>query len=86
MSAPAPEFSRLVRLNEIGDGSRERHVEANEAERIALARRFGLLSLGRLEATLHILPEANSWLMTGTLSADLEQPCVATGEPVSARI
>ena len=86
MSAPAPEFSRLIRLNEIGDGSRERQIEANEAERKALARRFGLLSLGRLEARLRIVPEAKSWLLSGALSADLEQPCVATGEPVPAHI
>lgn len=86
MSTPAPEFSRPIRLNEIGDGSRERTVEADEAERKALARRFGLLALDRLESKLHVVPEANSWLVTGTLIADLEQPCVATGEPVPANL
>jgi len=86
MSAPAPEFSRVIRLNEIGDGTRERTIEADEAERKALARRFGLIALGRLEARLHVIPEAKSWLVTGTLIADVEQSCVATGEPVPAHI
>ncbi len=85
-STPPPEFSRIVRLNEIGDGTRERTVEANAQERAALARRFGLLALDRLEARLHIVPEAKSWLLSGTLRADLAQPCVATGEPVPATL
>jgi uncharacterized metal-binding protein YceD (DUF177 family) len=87
MSTPtAPEFSRLIRLNEIGDGTRARNISAEPAELTALARRFGLIALDRLEATLHIVPEAKSWLMTGTLIADLTQACVATAEPVPAHI
>ena len=86
MSTPAPEFSRPIRLNEIGDGSRERTIEADEAERQALARRFGLIGLDRLDAKLHVVPEEESWLVTGTLTADLVQPCVATGEPVPAHL
>lgn len=83
---PPPEFSRPIRLNEIGDGSRVRSLVADPAERAALARRFRLVSLDRLEAELTILPEAASWLMSGTLRAELAQPCVATGEPVPARL
>jgi uncharacterized metal-binding protein YceD (DUF177 family) len=87
MSAPSPpEFSRIVPLNQVGDGSRERSIEASPEERAALARRFGLLGLERLEAHFHLHPEANSWLATGTLGADLAQACVATGEPVPAHI
>lgn len=84
--SPPIEFSRPIRLNEIGDGSRERLIEADEAERRALARRFGLLALDRLEARLRVVPEEKSWLVTGTLTAALAQPCVATGEPVPAHI
>ena len=86
IATPTPEFSRPIRLNEIGDGSRERLVEATADERKALARRFGLIALDRLDARLHLVPEEESWLVTGTLSADLAQPCVATGEPVPAHI
>jgi len=83
---PPPEFSRPIRLNEIGDGSRVRSIAAEPAERAALVKRFRLISLDRLDAELTILPEASSWLMSGTLRADLAQPCVATGEPVPARL
>ncbi len=87
MSAPPPpEFSRIIRLNDICDGSRERAIEATPEERTALARRFGLISLDRLEAKLHILPEANSWHLTGRLKAALAQACVATGDPVPETI
>lgn len=85
-STPLPEFSRIVRLNEIGDGTRERVIEADAQERAALARRFGLLALDRLEARLHIVPEGKSWLLSGTLRADVAQACVATGEPVPATL
>jgi len=84
--APPPEFSRIVRVNEFGDGSRERVVTPTEAERIALARRFGLRSLAQLEARLHILADANGCLVTGTLIADLVQACVATHEDVPAHL
>ena len=82
----APEFSRIVRLNELGDGRRERHIAADEAERAALARRFGLIALDRLEATLTLAPDPLGVRVTGTLSAALAQPCVATGDPVPAAL
>ncbi len=86
MATPAPEFSRPLRLNEVGDGTRERTIEAEAGERAALARRFGLLALDRLTARLHVVPEEKSWLVRGTLSADLAQACVATGESVPAHV
>lgn len=79
-----PEFSRIVRLNELGEGRRERHIVADEAERAALARRFGLIALDRLEANLSLAPDPLGVRVTGTLLAALAQPCVATGEPVPA--
>jgi uncharacterized metal-binding protein YceD (DUF177 family) len=86
MAIQPPEFSRPIRLNDVGDGSRERRIEASADERKALTRRFGLIALDRLEARFHLHPEANSWLATGTLSADVTQACVATGEPVPAKV
>ncbi len=87
MTAPAPpEFSRIVRVNEFGDGAREREIAATEAERKALARRFGLRTLDRLEARAKIVPEANGCLVTGRLVADLVQACVATDEDVPAHL
>ncbi len=86
MSTPTPEFPRPIRLNEIGDGTRERTIEATADECKALARRFRLIALDRLEAKLHVILEAKSWLVTGTLTADLAQACVATGEPVPEHV
>jgi len=73
------EFSRPLRANEFGDGSRERVVSATAEECAALARRFSLRALDRLEARLHVIQEAAGCRVTGTLTADLVQACVATG-------
>ncbi len=86
MADTLPEFSRIIRLNEVGDGRRERHVTADEAERAALARRFALVSLDRLDATLHVTPEVLGYRVSGTLQAELAQSCVATGAPVPASL
>ncbi|HWJ70245.1 MAG TPA: DUF177 domain-containing protein [Sphingobium sp.] len=83
---PDPEFSRIVRVSEFGNGSREHRLSATPQERAALARRFGLRALGALDARLRIMPEATGCLVTGTLVADLVQPCAATGEDVPAQI
>ncbi len=80
----APEFSRIVRLNELGDGRRERQIVADGSERAALARRFGLSALDRLDASLTLAVDPLGVRMTGRLRADLAQPCVATGDPVPA--
>lgn len=82
----APEFSRLLRVNEFGDGSREREVSATADERIALARRFRLRAIDRLEARLTVTPETNGALVSGTLIADVVQACVATDEDVPSHL
>lgn len=85
-SNPAPEFSRIARMHEIGDGSRERAVVADEAELAALSRRFGLRTLSRLSADLRVIPEAGGCRVEGKLIADLVQACVATDEDVPAHL
>lgn len=75
-----PEFSRLVRL---GPEPREVTLEATEAERQALAARFGILGIGALAASLRLQPEpGGSVRARGRLSAEVEQACVVTLEPV----
>jgi uncharacterized metal-binding protein YceD (DUF177 family) len=75
-----PEFSRPVRL---GPEPREIAFEANEAERTALANRFGILGIGSLSATLRLQPEpGGSVRARGALHAEVEQACVVTLEPV----
>lgn len=81
-----PEFSRTVPLSEIGSSAKARHLLATETERLALARRFGLLALERLEADALLLPDGQGYEMTGSFVADATQACVASGAPVPAHI
>ena len=57
----APEFSRPVRIDTIGEAPRKLHVEAEEVERINLARRFGLAAIDRLAADLTLSGKAATW-------------------------
>jgi uncharacterized metal-binding protein YceD (DUF177 family) len=82
----APEFSRPVRIDTIGEGPRRLSVEAEEVERINLARRFGLVEIDRLAADLTLIRKGGDLGMVGTLSAKVVQSCVATGEPLEAAI
>jgi uncharacterized metal-binding protein YceD (DUF177 family) len=82
----APEFSRPVRIDTIGEGPRKLSVEAEEVERINLARRFGLVALDRLAADLTLCRKGGDIAMDGSLSAKVVQACVATGEPLEVGI
>jgi uncharacterized metal-binding protein YceD (DUF177 family) len=77
-----PEFSRLVRLDTLGAEPRGLVVEAGEAERAALAERFGLASVGRLAAEAALTRSGETVIATGSLQAEVVQSCVATGAPV----
>ena len=77
-----PEFSRPVRIDTIGGGPRSLSVTATPAERAALAARFDLLALDRLEAELSLTRVETTIAARGRLQAEAVQACVATGEPV----
>jgi uncharacterized metal-binding protein YceD (DUF177 family) len=81
-----PELSRPWRLDQIGAGDSRTGIEADAAERTALARRFGLLSLDALAADYAIRRDATGIIATGHLTGEVTQACVATGAPVPARI
>ena len=80
-----PEFSRPYRLDELG-GARAVSIEADEAERAALAVRFGLIAIQRLKAEAELARDGDIVTATGRLEAGVIQACVASGEPVPARI
>lgn len=82
----APEFSRPVRIDTLGETPRALSIEADEAERTALARRFGLIAVDRLAADLALTRIGAEIRLRGALSADVVQACVATGEPVPAQV
>lgn len=82
----APEFSRFVRLDTLGDGPRTIEIEAQPAEREALCVRFGLVDLTRLVATAELTRSGEVIEAKGRLVADLVQSCVATAADVPATI
>ena len=81
-----PELSRPVRADTIGTAPRVVDVEADDSERLALARRFGLGAIERLQAQVSVVRAEPDILVTGTLSANVTQSCVVTGEPVQAGV
>ncbi len=96
-SEPQPEFSRLVPAGRLGEAETTEEITAEPGERAALARRFGLLSLDRLSATLRLerAGARNLVRVAGRLAAEVKrvnindlwyQACVATLEPVNARL
>lgn len=82
----APEFSRAVRIDSIGEAPRPMEIAAEESERAALAARFGLIGLARLEAALTLSRRGGEVSVRGRLAAAVTQACVATAEPVAAEI
>ena len=82
------EFSRLVSPEALSEDQSLRRIEATEDERKALAARFGLLSLDRLEATLHLRRPGRGRLIrvTGHFEAEVTQACVVSLEPVRGQV
>ena len=84
MSEPRPELSRPVPLGAIPPGGRDERVIATPGECEALARRFDILAIERLEATLHLQPEPGGAMrVKGRLVARVVQTCVVTLDPVT---
>jgi uncharacterized metal-binding protein YceD (DUF177 family) len=88
MTAPDVELSRPVDLDRIGEKEVAFDVVASPAEREALAHRFGLMSLQRLEArvTLRRTRNRKAIRLAGRLLADVTQSCVVSLEPVPDHI
>jgi len=81
-----PEYSRPIRIDSIREQALSLEIAADEGERAALARRFGLLGLARLEAVLTLSRRGDEVAVQGTLAAAVTQACVATAEPVAAQV
>lgn len=77
------EFPRRFDVRQI-EGKAVRLV-ASEEERKALARRFELVSISRLEADLVLARDGSAVDANGALSADIVQSCAVSGDdlPVS---
>jgi uncharacterized metal-binding protein YceD (DUF177 family) len=81
-----PEFSRTFRLDELGGAARAVSIAAEESERAALAARFGLIGIERLEASADLMRDGDVVTANGRLEAEVIQACVASGDPVPEKI
>jgi uncharacterized metal-binding protein YceD (DUF177 family) len=82
---PSTEFSRPVAVAGLAKPT-ELRIRAEPAERAALARRFGLLAIDRLEAAVRLAPVAAGIRLEASLSAAVVQECVVTLESVPAEL
>lgn len=78
-------FAHQLRLDQIRDGERLDLV-ADDAERSAIAKRVGLVSLDRLEAHVTLARTGEIVRADGRLVAAVAQSCVVTGEPVAEHV
>lgn len=87
MFIPA-EFSRLLALDNVPLGGTRIHLQASPEECRALAARFELVRLDRLEGDVEVTPvdAGLTFHVAGRLDADVVQSCVVTFEPVPARV
>ena len=79
-----PEFSRLVDIRHLPE--RPIAIAADAAERAALAERFAIEAIDRLEAEVALDREGGIVLATGRFEADIVQVCAVAGEPFPTRI
>ena len=82
----ANEFSHVVKISEVGNHSRNLRLSADEAARHALMARFDLAALYNLEAEISLKHEADAVIATGRFTASLAQFCIATHDPVPAKL
>lgn len=90
MTAPLPgtrPFSRPKSVAALPAKGTEVTVEANEAERIALARDLDILSVDALSATFRLTPWRKTGVrLVGTVEARVHQACTVTLEPVEETV
>lgn len=80
----APELSRPIDLRQIL--AKPVKVEASEAERKALARRFALVRIDRLEAELALEVDGDAVVAKGRLRAAIVQSCAVSGDDLPVTI
>ena len=82
--AALPELHRMIDATRF-DG-KSIAIEADEAERAALARRFGLVSIASLSAKVELTPDGEAVRANGTLKASIVQSCAISGEDLPVKI
>lgn len=80
----APEFSRPVDRRQLK--AAPFRLVADESECKALARRFGLVAIQRLEAEVSLEADGEAVDADGTLQADIVQSCAVSGDDLPVTI
>jgi uncharacterized metal-binding protein YceD (DUF177 family) len=78
-------FSLSLRIAAIRDGDRV-DLAADELECAAIAERLNLPAVGALKAHAVLTRDGELVKATGRLKANLEQSCVASGEPIATSV
>jgi uncharacterized metal-binding protein YceD (DUF177 family) len=81
-----PEFTRQLRVEPLPKNGLEESIEANEAERKALAKLNGLPGIARLTAHFRIAKWRRGVKVEGEVQAHVTQTCVVTLEPFDTQI
>jgi hypothetical protein len=84
VAVPDPEWSHKVLIAQLGDSPFGVSLTADDGVRKALARRFHLLDIAKLEAGLALTREGDEVRLTGQLWAEATQACSISGQGVSA--
>jgi uncharacterized metal-binding protein YceD (DUF177 family) len=79
-------FHRWMTLAEIRRHAAPLTINANADERAAIAVRFDLVGLDRLDARLTFRFDGDILSVGGDVSGDVVQRCVATDEPLPSRV
>ena len=82
---PQHPFSRPVRLHQVGVGV-TRVLEADEAERKAIARWLDLQAVDAFSTELTLAPAEFGWLLKGRVKAEVIQRCGLTQTPLPATV
>ena len=86
MSAQAPLFDAIVRIDRLPATGRDLTVSLDEPTRAALAEMLKISAIDSFEATLTVAPLRGGIRALGRLVADIVQPSVVTFEPVGQHI
>jgi uncharacterized metal-binding protein YceD (DUF177 family) len=87
VSTGPPEFCRLVTLAQLGAEPFRQRIEATAEEREKLSRRFDLIALDHLVATVELRRQsAEIVLLEAEFAAEFEQCCAVTLEPVRGAV
>jgi uncharacterized metal-binding protein YceD (DUF177 family) len=81
---PRPEFSLSLDVRQ-AEGKAPR-LEAGEAERAAIAKRFSLVRIDRLVADIELHRQDRVVEARGRLQADFVQPCAVSAEDVAVSV